>query len=465
MANFNGTSAANVFAGTWDPDRFLGRDGDDLAYGWDGADTFFGGLGDDTCFGQDDNDLLYGGAGNDRLDGGGMVDTLYGNAGDDWLSLGSFSGSAGEAHGGSGKDVLQVMSPSSAVTLDGGAGIDQVSLFFTDQNPSGAVTIDFSAAPLARSANGGAVTLISVERLHVYLAASGQHHVTGGALDDSVTFTQAVGASVLDLGAGDDWASYHTGASQQLQGGAGEDTLRVSTFGESLYFIHDLFDGEVDDGQLSVIAGFEHYEAFGGFGDDIVAFAGGNDWFQGNGGNDTALGRDGRDRLFGDAGADSLEGGAGDDRLRGGADDDLLFGDAGNDTLAGGAGDDEVHGGAGADEIRFGAGSDLAYGGSGADDFVFGQLRAAPARIADFTGGEDRLAFVAALLPDGPMAGGAVILSQDLAVGEAGQFVLTDAAGSAELFWDADGSGAGAGLLWVSFLGPVTIDAGDILIL
>jgi Ca2+-binding RTX toxin-like protein len=72
----------------------------------------------------------------------------------------------------------------------------------------------------------------------------------------------------------------------------------------------------------------------------------------------TIKGGTGNDTLTGDAAMDVITGGAGNDSLSGMAGKDTLNGDAGNDTLNGGTGLDTLTGGAGVDTFRYTAVSD-----------------------------------------------------------------------------------------------------------
>ena len=136
--------------------------------------------------------------------------------------------------------------------------------------------------------------------------------------------------------------------------------------------------GRVDDGSLSVITGFERYEARGGSLSDIASLGAGNDTFRGGAGNDTGFGMDGRDFLMGITG------------------DDVLYGGGGNDKLYGGAGQDTLDGGDGNDVINGGKGQDIRTGGAGADVFVFGLTEDSLDTITDFTSGEDHIRYAAA---------------------------------------------------------------------
>ena len=144
-----------------------------------------------------------------------------------------------------------------------------------------------------------------------------------------------------------------------IDGGAGDDTIRVGDLGNDL---------------------------LGGEGADILVGGKLDDWL---------IGGDGADRLFagnasnisfalGDATAENaalgLDGGNGD-YLEGGLGDDALYGSRGSDWLNGGAGADRLLGGAGGDVLAGGAGDERGatgeariLGGAGSDQYVFGFL-------------------------------------------------------------------------------------------
>ena len=92
-------------------------------------------------------------------------------------------------------------------------------------------------------------------------------------------------------------------------------------------------------------------------------------------------GGEGNDQLFGGSGADSLLGGPGADTLVGNGGDDTLVGDAGNDKVIGGPGDDTVSLGDGSDQFTWnpGDGNDHQVdGNAGTDTLIFnGSDRAA----------------------------------------------------------------------------------------
>lgn len=175
-------------------------------------------------------------------------------------------------------------------------------------------------------------------------------------------------------------------------------------------------------------------------GDRLFGYAG-NDTIWGQGGKDTLNGGQGDDLLYGGAGADSLVGGKGDD---------TLYGDAGADTLAGGPGEDALFGGVGKDLFILTPG-DTAFGGAGADTFRFaGKPKGDAPVIMDFKRGIDTIelsssAFKSLAAEDDLSAVFSTSRGQD------GWKLYYDTF-ACNLWYDADGNGAGSPQLLASFV-------------
>ena len=156
----------------------------------------------------------------------------------------------------------------------------------------------------------------------------------------------ADGADLLDLGAGDDSASYEAASAD----------------------VTATLDGVADDGPEGDgdnLVAIEHLT--GGSGDDTIAGSGGADSLEGGGGRDVVTGNGGPDFLSGDAGNDTLLGGAGEDSGFGEEGEDVVGGGQGVDDLEGGTGDDRVSGNGGNDQAEGGLGADVVRGGGGRD--------------------------------------------------------------------------------------------------
>lgn len=443
-------------------------------------DTLFGSPGDDSLYGLGLNDLLYGGGGNDVLDGGTGTDTLYGGAGDDSL-IGELDGDL--LYGKAGNDILQLNSPvyhggssgwggagddllggfdTGDIQAYGGAGIDILGLYWNGGAAGLGAHIDITAAGhIAVSALGNRALFSSIERLFAYTGA-GDDTVVGGWRDDMLYVGS--GANEVAAGAGNDTVAYTIGQANILNGGLGIDHLIVTATASPVYFIVDLYDGDVDDGQLSSIHGFEKYTVYGGTQADIISLGNRSDYARGNDGQDTIFGMAGQDKLYGGGGEDHLIGGGGADSLYGNQDNDSLEGEAGNDKLFGGGQHDELYGGDGNDTLNGGNGQDTLTGGDGADIFIFDAPADGWDLITDFTTGEDRIEYMAAGLGVfAPPLG--QLQAEDMPVGglrtDPGIFVLvydplTDIT---DLQWTDDGHGT---FSLMRFEGNVTLSASDI---
>lgn len=233
-----------------------------------------------------------------------------------------------------------------------------------------------------------------------------------------------------------------------------------------------------------------------GAGDDTLTGTGANDSLDGHGGSDVVTGVAGDDILFGRTGNDTLDGGTGNDNLNGGTGSDLLQGGDGNDlvtyaTTAGvtvnlslttaqatgrgvdtllnienitsGGGDDRLTGnalaniltaGAGNDRINGGSGADSLTGGSGADSFVFNSAlqNGNVDRITDFKVVDDTMQLDKAIFT-GLSAG---VLSADgfhanttgMATDSTDRILYETDTG--KVFFDADGNGSGASVLFAT---------------
>lgn len=451
MATFDNDT---IFGGVGD-DSLNGLAGDDTIYGFTGNDTLSGDTGNDMIVSHAGDDVIYGRAGDDHLINDDGADTLYGGLDNDQINMGtSVFEVFGESYGGRGDDLIMIARTKTASAY-GGEDNDTLSIMWF-QGSDGTVHADFSAAtPFATSSGGNLLSFGGFENYSV-LAGTGNDTIRGAAGNDTV---HAQGGEDLVEGMdGDDHISFTNRGAHTLYGGLGEDTLTISSESSALYFLIDGPTGVVNEGNLSVITGFEHYQAYGGALDDIVR-----------------LGRK-SDRFFGSAGDDTAIGGGGWDILYGQGDDDVLFGNFGNDLLHGGIGNDVLSGGKDQDTIIGGKGNDTLTGGHGADDFEFEWPETTVDLITDFTSGQDRLLlsalFVGSVLYVGPAAltPGAIAPDQlafDDPIGTQEQFVLRYDSISNESILSYDGNGdlAGGDDVLIRLSGLVNLVASDIVII
>lgn len=194
----------------------------------------------------------------------------------------------------------------------------------------------------------------------------------------------------------------------------------------------------------------------GGAGNDTISAGGGNDWILGGLGNDKIDGGLGADTVsYQDAAAGvsinlakgKVTGGAGNDTL---TNIENADGSEFNDTVVGSALENTLEGNGGNDTINGGLGADTLAGGDGADSFVFDTALGSTNidTISDFTSGTDKIVLDDDVFKKLSGTKSGVALSSD-------NFVVGDQAQDANdflvynqdnhtLYYDADGSGAGA---------------------
>ena len=452
--NLFGTDLADLIVALQGNDAVNGGLGDDRIYGGSGDDYVFGMEDDDRVFGGTGNDLVSGGDGDDFLDGGNGDDTLVAVTGDDTMFggtgndhlFGGFSNSGGTQliYGGDGDDQLRFAQGQSGIA-DGGAGVDQVVVYWYDTAVDGIpVTINLTG-PLAGALLGTTAILFSgMERLISY-TIGGDDTVAGGDLNDEIYVN--LGANTVFGFGGDDMIGYIAADVNVIDAGDGIDTIRIGSahHGPTLLVVSGT---SATDGFGSILLNAENFEVLGGFLDDIALFGAGNDLFTGIRGDD---------RADGSTGSDSLNGGTGNDLLDGGDDADKLRGGADNDTLSGGDGDDSLDGWSGAD---------ILFGGNGADDFRLRAIDTSQTLIADFQAGTDRILIESGktgMVIDIRGALDPALFNIGAAVGTGAQFVYVDDFGPlSRLVYDANGTLPGGDLTFCQFTGTVGLTAADI---
>ena len=319
------------------------------------------------------------------------------------------------------------------------------------------------------------------------------HTVIGSGFDDKLKGTDF--ADTLIGGGGNDQL-VGRGGNDVLDGGAGDDAISG--------------DGGDPDlpGNDRIFAGDGNDVAYGNDGDDLLDGGNGNDFLAGNDGEDTIDGGDGNDTINGGAGDDVLDGGNGNDVIAGGAgfnvidggagtdaisfidasgvyadldytadvignmdgflvDDDLIsnieniFGSSGSDYLAGNAGVNVLRGNAGGDFLLGRGGADRLIGGDGADTFIYANSTEGGDRIVDFKVGEDKIMIVSENF--GNIGADNIIASLNInssgnATSAGAKFTFDNSgAGFGNLYYDADGSGAGLKVL-LATIGFVAYD-------
>jgi serralysin len=365
-------------------------------------------------------------------------------------------------------------------------------------------------------ANGifGGYTIANGVVIERAIGGSGNDTLIGNDADNSLfgnagndRLDGGLGRDTLVGGAGDDVLLGGTGLANEMIGGTGNDTYYVSVAGDTL--VENANEGT--DMVRTTLASFTLKDGF-----ENLTFDGtGNFSGTGNAADNALIGNAGRDTLTGLDGADTLVGNAGDDSLFGGTGAaNSLYGGTGNDTyyvnvagdtivelsgegidavvtglnfyqlgnqlenllFRGGTGDftgvgnalaNYIEGGAGNDLLNGGLGADTLVGAGGADQFLFNSALGAGNvdTLADFTSGSDRIFLdhsVFSAIGNGALAPGAFV--NGTAAQDADDRILYDST-TGNLFYDADGNGAGAAVLFATLQGHPTLVATDIAVI
>ncbi|HEV2748678.1 MAG TPA: hypothetical protein VGW34_15455 [Allosphingosinicella sp.] len=456
-----GGGGANRLTGAAGSDVILGAAGNDMLHGGGDSDMLRGGEGNDALTGGASHDYMSGGPGDDRLDGGGGFDRVS-------FNLGVVAGVTVDL-------ALQGAAQNTGEGMDTLLGVEHVTgtRFGDVLNGDGAANWlwggwDGVGTPGNDIIAGrGGDDLIQV--------GPGAHRLNGGAGTDTVSFDE----NALDIGP--------EGAtiSLLLQG-----TAQETGHGETVLVGFENVSGSSLDDRL-----------FGDGNANLLAGAGGSDFLLGGGGSDVLLGdgsvstgvpysgpirtladsggSPGRDVLDGGAGADLMRGGGGGDSytvddagdrvleaVDGGVDtvtsaisfslgsnlENLILGGRSASAGTGNGMRNSISGNASANLLNGGGGSDLLTGGRGDDRFVFDSPlnpRLNVDRIQDFSPADDTvmldradfagIAAIGALAPAAFRAG--------TAARDASDRIVYDAA-TGRIFYDADGSGGAAQLLF-----------------
>ena len=367
----------------------------------------------------------------------------------------------------------------------GGAGVDTVA-FFAGSNTARSVDLQTPGSFPSNS-----------------FVLSGIENLTGSGGTD---LFRGDGAANLLSGLSGNDSLYGRDGNDSLLGGAGDDLLSGGNGG-------DLLVGSTGNDTLSGGAGDDLM--FGDSGDDILVGGAGDDEMWGGDGLDTLRAEMGADLVYGGADNDTIfahvgvglvDGGTGIDTLRisgalaantAGVHVDLtgmfdllglavpltqFIGDIiGIENVTGGTGNDFITGdgqvnvlrsGAGNDTLVSGDGADRLFGGAGADLFVFTGTTGGADELRDFDFSADLIGLVDGAFGDinSFNIGSRLTINATGTVGATAvaQLIFDNAgAGFGQLLYDADGNGAGAGVL-LATLTPTTgtlvaINAADFL--
>lgn len=456
------TSVENVWGSSYN-DSLLGDDGDNQLVGLDGNDVLKGGGGADSLDGGSGDDILKGGGGADHFEGGPGIDTvdysdspssggtgIYGISvdlypgdfpghgvgadaqGDTYSNIENVTGSAYEDYlaGTDDANVLEgqdgdddLVGNGGNDTLDGGNGADRLTGGLGDdflRGGPGADELNGGGGPVTLEGSDTADYSDKTEGVTVTLNSSVVVNVlVGGVVEDTMrNIENVIGGTGNDRLTGDNFANQLTGKAGDdfLDGGAGADILNGGN-GNDIYVVDNVGDRVKETGAAT---GTDKVKS-------SVSFT--------LGANVENLTLTGTDATSGKGNglANSIIGNNANNVLRGLDGDDSLSGGAGNDQLYGGLGVDRLIGGSGADRFVF----DSALGGTNHDvikDFS----------VADDTIVLDRSIFDA-FTGNGRLAASAFFTGNQ--AHDADDRIIYDSV-TGNIYYDADGSGAGAQVLF-----------------
>jgi Ca2+-binding RTX toxin-like protein len=491
-------------------DTLTGSASSNVISGGAGIDSINGGAGSDTVNGGDGNDRLYGGF------AGGAIDTVNGGIGNDVIYDVNLNIAGDDFDGGAGEDTLVAdFDFLDAVQFDLASGRMSYS----------GVTFDTIADIEHLTVGGGADVIGSAANNTITVRDTGSLHdntIHAGAGNDLVV--AGIGNDSVRGEAGNDTLNGGTG-NDTLNGGAGIDTM-IGFEGSDTYYVDDPADQIFEIGTLAteidtVVSSVTYTlgttlekltltgtTAINGTGNALANRIAGNtsaNRLTGDAGNDTLSGGAGADTMVGGAGNDvyyvgisgdvaveTSSGGTADlvyssitrtldawvERLvltgtgaingTGNGRNNTLTGNAAANVLAGATGNDTLSGGSGADTLDGGTGNDSLTGGTGLDTFRFATALNSASnvdRINAFIAADDRL-----LLDDAVFAGigpvGALAASRfhtGASAADALDRVIYDKA-TGKLYFDVDGSGAAATILFATVAANTTLTAADIFI-
>jgi serralysin len=409
------------------------------------GDKLVGDTGNNAFAAYEGNDTLVGGAGCDILDGGEGFDMVgYANSKVGvQVNLQNIAGNTGDAAGDSyffiegiiGSAFNDMLSgrDNQGDSIVGGQGNDQL------------------------YGHGGADTLMGGEGTDTLLGGEGLDSLVGGSGND----TYVVGDQNIIVEDAD-----------SAKGGTADTLLAIAAGkygpvqGIEIYKVGDNVTG------VNLIGNADANQMYGNGEANTLDGGAGADTMEGGDGNDVLLGGEGNDLLGGGGSADTLDGGSGFNwasyanatmgvsanlksstqnsgeavgdvyiniqGLQGSNYGDKLIGSDGGTALSGLNGDDTLVGGTGADKLE---------GGAGRDQFVFNTVLGASNvdRINDFSVSEDLIVLdrsIFTAFADKPLSS-----QGNLKIGasatEVYNYIIYNSS-TGELFYDADGSGAGA---------------------
>lgn len=431
MARINGTELSDILIGTAENDIILGYGGNDSLSGLSGNDHLNGGSGSDE---------LAGGAGNDVY----KVDVFVGDEVIVTDLLGVFSNFG---------IVLELLGDTVRVEVNLDGQIQILTVAIAQIQPRDQVGENAGEGRDRVVTNVSYVLPANVENLTL----TGRHPTNGTGNVAANVITGNSAANTINGDAGNDVLRGMTGwdtliggegadrvnggiGADDMRGGAGNDTYRVDNSGDSVQEAASAgIDRVISTISFVLPENVEHLTLL-----QTAPLSG-----TGNGLNNA---------IVGNGGANVIDGLGGDD---------WIDGRVGNDTLNGGPGNDLIRAGFGADRVNGGPGNDRLTGDTGPDTFVFDSAlngRFNVDRITDFEVARDTIELdqtVFAALTLGTLSADA--FHTGTAAQDAEDRIIYDSA-TGRIFYDADGSGPGAQLLFAQVNAGIPLTNADFLI-
>ena len=456
------------------------------------------------------NDSLTGGAGSDTLNGGAGNDTLNGGAGNDTMN------------GGLGNDIYVVSEVGDVVTEGLNQGYDGVYASISNTLADNVELLVLTgSANIQGTGNGLNNILIGNTGSNMLNGGAGNDTMQGGLGNDVYVVTEVGDVVTEALNAGYDSVYTninHTLAANlesvvlfgnaninatgnglnniltgnagnnTLNGGAGNDTM-IGGLGNDIYVVSEVGDvvtEGLNQGYDGVYASISNTLA-----DNVellVLTGSANNQGTGNGLNNILIGNTGSNMLNGGAGNDTMQGGLGNDvyvvtevgdvvtealnagydsvytninhTLAANLESVVLFGNA-NINATGNGLNNILTGNAGNNTLNGGAGNDTMIGGLGADVFVFNSLGISNIdNINDFTSSQDKIQLTGEAFS--ALSGGIYTDMFALAASaqDANDYLIYNKA-TGDLYYDADGNGAGAQQLFTNLKPNKTLAQSD----
>jgi Ca2+-binding RTX toxin-like protein len=490
--DFNtGTTPINL-TGNELASTIVGNDGANILDGGAGADVLVGRLGDDWYYVDNGGDQVSesAGQGNDRVFAS-VSYALTAGASVEMLTTDFNTGMAAINLTGN-ELVNMIVGNDGANILDGGAGADILvgrlgdDFYFVDN--AGDQIFESAGQGNDRVFAGASYALgsgVSVEMLTTdFSAGTAAINLTGNEFANTIVGND--GANILDGGAGadilvgrlgDDFYYVDNAADQIFESaGQGNDRVFASasyTLGAGVSVETVSTDFNTGTAALNLTGNELANTIYGNDGANIL---------DGGSGADLLVGRLGDDWFYVDNAGDQIveSAGQGNDRIFAGASYALGAGvsvellstdfNAGTSTisLTGNELANTVYGNDGANTLDGGAGADVLVGRGGTDNFAFTTALGANNvdLIVDFSSVDDTIrlddAVFAGIGAVGALAAGAFVVGT--AAADASDRIIYNQA-TGQLYFDADGTGSGAAILFATLQGTPSVTAADFVVI